>query len=754
MNPEKIHQFKEFYATSLNPAQQQAVREKDGAILIIAGAGSGKTRVITSRIINLILNEQVFPSSIVALTFTNKAALEMRERVVHFLGGTIDVPFIGTFHGYCLQLLKKYNSLLRKPFIAILDEDDQKKILTTLIQRHGLQKQISVKQLSYAISQLKNQQNNQPDDSHPVNYRENKFFQELYAAYEQEKTLSKCFDFDDLLVEVLHLFKTSSYFKSEFQRIVRHVVVDEYQDTNGVQHELLKQMSRNDKKELVIDSICVVGDEDQSIYSWRGATVANMTNFQDDFPTTKIITIDQNYRSVQPILETANHVIQHNTARHPKNLWSNKIGKNRIQGLACLSEYQEGEAIAQFIKAAQRTKKLRDIAILYRAHYQSRAIEEALLRQSLPYVIIGGIEFYERKEIKDVIAYLRLIVNPYDRPSFFRVINSPARGLGEKFEELFSEHWQQQPLMTFMQVGEYVLAHGGLPKAKREALSSFLNIFTNADASERASIAIQRVIQATSYFAHLKNEYDEKEAEERTDNVKELMHAVAYLEAQKPTTLDTFLEDIALMHDKISKKKNADAITLMTLHAAKGLEFDTIIITGLEEGILPNGRSLNILEHVEEERRLFYVGITRAREHLLITHARHRYAFGNMTDQFRSRFLDEIPESYLPMHTCSFWKIPQFNEFFCQWLYGAEQKKNAVYIPGKSAQPSHPAQTEAQPTRAGATRTWRLHQPVQHEKFGIGTVEEIEDHGDGTMYIRAKFKSGSKKISANFLKPL
>ena len=426
---------------------------------------------------------------------------------------------------------------------------------------------------------------------------------------------------------------------------------------------------------------------------------------------------------------------------------------NRIQGLACLSEYQEGEAIAQYIKVAHRTKKLRDIAILYRAHYQSRAIEEALIRQSIPYVIIGGTEFYERKEIKDILAYLRLIVNPYDRPSFFRVINAPTRGLGEKFEELFYNQWQEQPLMTFMQVGEYLLKNGGLPKARREALTSFLNVFSNTDASERPSIAIQRVIQATLYYAYIKAEHEEKEAEERIENVKELLHAVTYLEAQKPITLDSFLEDIALMHEKISNKKSADAITLMTLHAAKGLEFDTVIITGLEEGILPNGRSLNLLEHVEEERRLFYVGITRAQEHLLITHARHRYAFGQMTDQARSRFLDEIPQSYLPMHSCSFWKTIQFTEFFNLWLYGNEQKKNVVYVPSKIEKLSSGTKESTKSTTANHG-AWRKNQPVHHKKFGIGTIETIEDQGDGNLYIQAKFKTGTKKISANFLEPI
>jgi DNA helicase-2/ATP-dependent DNA helicase PcrA len=755
MNSEKVRQFKEFCSQSLNPAQKQAVQEKDGAILIIAGAGSGKTRVITSRIINLILQEHVQPSSIVALTFTNKAANEMRERVINFLGTTHDVPFVGTFHSYCLRLIKKYSALLRKPFVAILDADDQHKILSGLIARQGLGKHISVKQLSYAISQLKNQGTGTVDESSPVNYTENRYFQDLYKAYEHEKTLSKCFDFDDLLVEVLHLFKTSSYFKDEFQRAIRHVVVDEYQDTNGIQHELLKQMACDAKKKFVIDSICVVGDEDQSIYSWRGATVANMTHFQDDFPGTKIITIDQNYRSVQPILQAANFVIQHNVARHPKNLWSDKVASNRIQGLACLSEYQEGEAIAQCIKVAQRKKKLRSMAILYRAHYQSRAIEEALIRHSVPYTIVGGIEFYERKEIKDMFAYLRLMVNPFDRPSFFRVVNCPARGLGEKFEELFYQTWNEQPLMTFIEVGELLIEQGSLPKAKRDALKNFLQVFEDADPTQKPSVAITHVVQEINYFQYLKHDGEEQEAQERIDNVKELLHAVTYVEDQKETTIASFLEDIALMHEKASKKHDADSVTLMTMHAAKGLEFDTVMIAGLEEGVLPNGRSLNLLEHVEEERRLFYVGITRAQEHLLITHARYRYTYGQMTDQQRSRFMEEIPSSHMPLHDCSFWKNQQFETFFNQWLYaGAGQQAAAgIYVPTRTGTTA----TNLQPTKEAKTTQkcgWKKNQPVQHVKFGIGTVQQIEDNGDGTVYITAQFKIGSKKIASSFLTPL
>lgn len=425
--------------------------------MVVAGAGSGKTRVITARITHLITNHGINPSAIVALTFTNKAAQEMKERIQHFLGHeTKELPFIGTFHSYCLLLIKKNQHLLDSPFFSVMDEDDRTKLISSILKRNNLQKQITPKSLGYQISHIKN---HIIDPDTPAFYRDNRMIVDVYHTYEKEKKLSKCFDFDDLLLEGLRLFEKNNThnkyintsFKQEFHETVKHILVDEYQDTNIVQHTLLKQMTKDGDK-IVADSICVVGDEDQSIYSWRGATVANIMNFKKDFPNTTVITIEQNYRSVQPILSIANQVITHNMERNPKKLWSKKTGNNRVRALSCLSEYQEAQAIAQLLKIIMQQKKQTSVAILYRTHFQSRAIEETLIKQNIPYKIIGGINFYERKEIKDILAYLRLVVNPFDRTSLFRIINTPTRGLGPAVEELIHGHWKDQPFLSFKNI--------------------------------------------------------------------------------------------------------------------------------------------------------------------------------------------------------------------------------------------------------------------------------------------------------------
>src|SRR5579871_1147031 len=635
--------FNEFLTSNLNQEQLKAVKQPQGSLLVIAGAGSGKTRVITARIAHLILNEQVDPTSIIALTFTNKAATEMAERIEHFLGPDIPKPFIGTFHGYCLRLLKGNLKLLNIPSFSILDADDQHKIINGIITRNGLNKKTTAQQLLYYISQLKNQLIAPDQAASTVAHIT--WIKQVYTAYEAEKKASNCFDFDDLMIETLTLFKKHITFKQALHDQIRHILVDEYQDTNIVQHELLKQMATK-QGSCIVDSLCAVGDEDQSIYSWRGATVANMLNFKKDFAPTTLIKLEQNYRSAQPILEAANKVITHNKYRNPKTLWSGREAHDRIRSIICLSDYQESDAIAHFIHLASARQKRSSIAILYRTHSQSRSLEEGLLKSSIPYKIIGGIQFYERKEIKDLLAYLRLIANPFDRPAFFRVINCPSRSLGEKFETLFQERWQREPYATFNDVAHMLITDGSITGIKKTALTQFLHLFSGLTHTSAVSTALQTIITATDYQQYLNKTYDTQEAEERWDNVQELMNAVHH--QTTANTVELFLHDVALMQEK--KKADdaeSDPVLLMTLHAAKGLEFNTIIIAGLEEGLLPSSRSLSDTNALEEERRLLYVGITRAQERLLITRTRYRYLYGKMTDQLPSRFLAELPNTVI-----------------------------------------------------------------------------------------------------------
>lgn len=734
----KASPFDTFLEKNLNAAQKKAVTNKKGPLLVIAGAGSGKTRVITARIAHLILNENVAPTSIVALTFTNKAAKEMRERVAHFLGSHKDLPFVGTFHSYCLSLLKQNPKLVRTPFLSILDEDDQQRILKGIIERNHLGKKITAKQAGYQISQIKNQLAG-PDD---LAYN-NPLMDQIFKAYEDEKRASKCLDFDDLLIEAVYLFKKHKDFKKGFHTSIRHILVDEYQDTNVVQHELLKQMANEAKNTLAVDSLCVVGDEDQSIYSWRGATVTNIINFHNDFPDTQLIKIEQNYRSVQPILEVANHVIAHNKNRNPKNLWSERIGSQCLYSITCLSDTQEAEAIAHLIKVTVKHAPASSIAILYRAHYQSRSLEEALVHYAIPYKIVGGVQFYERKEIKDMLAYLRLVINPFDRPSFFRVINIPARGLGSAFEELFYARWHAEPFLTFTQVAGKLIEDGTVSGTKKTALKQFVGLFAGLTAQDAPSKLLDHFLQATSYNDSLTKAYDPEEARDRNENIKELANAISYGEQQGTTpTLTAFLEEVALMQEKNSKDETQNPILLMTLHAAKGLEFDTVIITGLEEGLLPTSRSLVDQNALEEERRLFYVGITRAKERLLLTHCRYRYTFGQMNDQRGSRFLDNVPAHLVPHQDCSYWQQSQFSSFFHAWL-GTQGAQSTIHTFGPARQAPLASSTKQLP--------FKQHQPVKHARFGVGIVQAVEQKNNDSITVTVKFKTGTKKIAAHFL---
>ncbi len=772
------HTFNTFVTNELNAAQQKAVLQGNGPTLVIAGAGSGKTRVITARITNLILNHHVSPSAIVALTFTNKAANEMKSRIASFLDDQHILPFVGTFHSYCVRLLKQNSRHFDIPTFTILDGDDQMKIITGILQRLNAPKHVTPRNVLYQISHIKNQL----IDAVPISSLFNHpLVEQIYYAYEKEKTASKCFDFDDLMLKVLQLFKKDSTFKNLHQNRVRHLLVDEYQDTNKVQHELLKQMTLQQttleqatvpERLFSIDSLCAVGDEDQSIYSWRGATIENMIHFKNDFNDTQIIKIEQNYRSVQPILELANRVIEQNKKRNSKKLWSNKNGVDRIRAITCMSEYQEGEAIAYCLKAAAKKQKRSNMAVLYRTHAQSRAIEEALIKNSIPYQIIGGMQFYERKEIKDLLAYFRLIINPFDRPSFFRVINTPSRGLGLKTEELLYDYWQNEPFLDFKDICQ--AQQNQVPASKQKTLQSFVAVFDNLDATTTPSKAITTIITKTEYMQYLRNTYDPQEAEERIENVQELVEAIRYFEENMISSIESLLHEIALMQEKVTKQdKQHDKVLLMSLHAAKGLEFDLVILAGLEEGIIPSSRSLNHADTVEEERRLFYVGITRAKEHLLLTHAKYRYTYGKMVDQIPSQFLQEIPKNLITRQDVSSGNNIQFISFFADWFgnMNGDSQTSQVFTFSKPTSRLTPTQITASTTSSSSHHYMpdklpfsdeerdiqkekimvaKKNQPVKHETYGLGIVEKSEKKADKT-YVTVKFKAGTKKIISDFL---
>lgn len=748
--------FDRFFQTQLNPEQQQVVAPHTGVMLVCAGAGSGKTRVITSRMVSLMVTHHVRPHAILALTFTNKAAKEMKERIARFLDNAEPLPYVGTFHSYCLRLLKTHAHLLKTPTFSLLDESDQEKIVRTIIQQKGLSKKVTTRQVLSAISRGKNEATNKTERE--ALWGQDLLLKELCLLYEQHKEAAHCLDFDDLLLETLGLFQKNPTFKNIFQEYVKHILVDEYQDTNKVQHALLKEMACDQSGAFTLDSLCVVGDEDQSIYSWRGATVTNIINFGKDFPQAVAITIPRNYRSVQPILHTANEVIKHNTFRNPKQLYSDKEAHDRIRILTCASGYQEGEAVAQLLRISQTHTSLNAHAVLYRSHFQSRSLEEALVRYSIPYKIMGGIQFYDRLEIKDMLAYLRLIMNPFDRIAFSRIFNTPSRGLGEKFEDLFYATWDFMPFSSFSEIGQHLIDTKQLTKSKTDSLIQFLGVFNGLTLEMKPSTLVHAFIERTGYYTYLKDSFEKDEYEAKKDNIKELINGILFFEERNEPTLEAFLSEVSLLQEQMNAaEESLDCVKLMTFHAAKGLEFDTVILTGVEEGVLPSSRSMFNPESLEEERRLMYVGITRARERLLLMHAKYRYTYGQITDQAASRFLTEVPEEYALKTDCSFWKEYEFKEYFNEWLTqeGSPKAKNEPRSTTNSNKNSF--NEEFQPAFSDPdeeqSQLWRTGQQVVHKSFGQGTIEKVEEKSS-RIYLTIRFKSGVKKLDAPFVTPI
>lgn len=765
----------------LNDQQRAAVEPASGVLLVRAGAGSGKTRVITTRIAHLIAHHNVSPLSIIALTFTNKAATEMKERVAKLLAGKHEVPYVGTFHAYCLRLLKKNRYLLPIQDFTILDDGDQEKLVQKIMADAGLNKQLSTGRVRSAISHAKNNAINGKvnllDIDHPT-------IRELFTAYEAEKKRSHSYDFDDLLTETIALLNKHEEFRTGHQRIIRHLLVDEYQDTNRVQHALLRALACNQDGAYALDSLCVVGDEDQSIYSWRGATVGNILDFAKDFPGTKPITIEQNYRSVQPILEAANQIISNNLARTPKQLWSTREGRNRIKIIKASSDRHEADLIARAVTAARQLKRDETCAVLYRSHYQSRTIEEALLASSIPYSIIGGLEFYGRQEIKDLVAYLKLVVNPYDRVSFMRVFNTPARGLGDRFEELFFDHWDHEPLLTFDGMARKMIDEGHISGTKLKNFEAFLQIFAKMAPDSVPAEALRTIIQETQYRAYLHHAFDREIALDKEANITELINAVVEMYERGITTVSMLLDEVALIQGKSEKNSpEKNQLLLMTLHAAKGLEFDFVIIPGLEEGIFPSGRSSIDITTLEEERRLLYVGITRARERVVLLNAARRYTFGQISFQYPSRFIDELPTGSIPREDATTWSSYQGTNFFNQWLSERTLSEPSIAEPSpakttKKAKATctwdddpfairKPASVRSTPAKKTSTQskapdpiplrgtkkcTWEPNQKVVHAIFGAGTVVAVDIKETGITYLTIRFSSGEKKISASFVK--
>ncbi|MCC6591475.1 MAG: UvrD-helicase domain-containing protein [Bryobacterales bacterium] len=637
------------FISGLNPQQQEAVAHVDGPLLILAGAGSGKTRVVTHRISHLISNHGVAPESILAVTFTNKAASEMRDRVAKLLKGAVAPgrgPNLFTFHSFCVRLLRRDGSPLadlRPGFtrqFLIYDDDDQLTLLKSLYKRYEIDdKVIPPRQLLSLISAAKNRREGPEELLKNAKDEKSKYAAKLYEHYNDALVRANAFDFDDLLLETVRLLKHHAPTRDMWQRRVDYLMIDEYQDTNRSQYELVRLLTG------AKHNVCAVGDEDQSIYSWRGADIRNILDFERDFPNAVTIRLEQNYRSTKNILEAASAVISNNKERKGKWLWTESAAGNRINIYEAADAEQEALYIADNIERVIRQDANTRVAVLYRTNSQSRQIEEALRRYRRAYKVIGGLSFYQRAEIKDVLAYLKLLLVPTDMVSLTRIINVPARGIGKTTVDHIQDYANQQRISTWDAIGE-MLANHLLPNRAEVAVAAFRRLieeFRGKINETPLHVLIDQIVERTGYRQMLKDDRTPG-AEARIENLNELLNAAAEA-AERGEGLDAFLDHAALVADADQVDERAQ-VSLLTVHNAKGLEFPVVFLAGMEEKLFPHSRSLDSISMMEEERRLCYVGMTRAEQRLFVTYAlaRRRYGGGPLEPSLPSRFVDEIPE--------------------------------------------------------------------------------------------------------------
>lgn len=626
----------------LNPAQCEAVQMLSGPLLILAGAGSGKTKTLTNRIAYLIAEGAINPEEILAVTFTNKAAREMRQRLSVLLGknglGYNFMPWMGTFHGICVKLLRiDGNSIGIQHNFVIYDEDDRQGLIKQAIKQLGLSDgNIKAKSVSSLISSAKNMMVDPTEYEATAHLPYQKNIAKIYKKYEELRKSAGALDFDDLLIETVRLFREKADICKKWRNNFKHILVDEYQDTNSAQYAIIKSLVNNQK------NICVVGDDWQSIYSWRGADFTNILNFERDFPGAKVIKLEQNYRSTGNILDAASNVIAKNIQRTEKKLWTAAGPGLPVQVHELPNEAEEANLVAERIGShvSMKARKFADFAVLYRTNAQSYAFERAFLRFHIPYQIVGGVRFYDRKEIKDIISYLRLVYQPQDRMSFCRIVNVPTRGIGDKSLENFLI-WQSESGMDIISALSNTDQIGSLtPRAKKSLaiLGDRLRIVQSMVETASPADLIEKILSLTSYREYLAD--GTPQAEERDANIGSLLS-----DAQNFMSLPEFLEEVALM-SSTDKDTDGQKVTLMTLHSAKGLEFPVVFIVGLEEGILPHARVFESGQaELEEERRLAYVGMTRAREELHLSYAQSRMQFGQIGYNQVSRFIADMGES-------------------------------------------------------------------------------------------------------------
>jgi len=687
------------YLAGLNPAQREAVETTEGPVLVLAGAGTGKTRVLTTRFAHVLLTKRAFPNQILTVTFTNKAAREMRERLAKLLGQPVEGLWLGTFHALCARMLRRFAERvgLTSTF-SILDTDDQMRLLKQVMEAARVDiKRWPANALMAQIQRWKDKGflPGEIPASESSDFANGKA-EALYKAYQDRLRALNATDFGDLLLLTVHLLKTDAEVLSTYHRMFRYILVDEYQDTNLVQYYWLRLLAQGHK------NICCVGDDDQSIYSWRGAEIENILKFERDFPGAKVIRLEANYRSTAPILAAASHLIAHNEGRLGKTLHAGRHDADGepVEVVAVWDSEEEARMIASRVESLRRTgHKLAETAILVRAGFQTRAFEERLMVLGIPYRIVGGLRFYERAEIRDAIAYLRMLVQPSDDLAFERIVNLPKRGVGESAMRLMHEAARAANIPLYAAT-EKLVAEGGFKGKLRDTLRGLLGGFENWRehlAARGPVVALETLLDESGYLAMWKADKS-PDAPGRLENLKELVRALADF-----ATLPQFLEHVSLVTET-EDQAGDDKLSMMTLHGAKGLEFDTVFLPGWEEGLFPNQRALDEggNKSLEEERRLAYVGITRARHRAIISHAARRKSYAGWQDAIPSRFIDELPEDML-RHSGSAQTQP------------SRQPHISAGFPVLAKRPA------AAPSKipVGAR--------VFHQKFGYGRVTAVED---------------------------
>lgn len=716
----------------LNKEQQQAVQHTEGPLLILAGAGSGKTKVLTVRIAHL-LAQGVNPYEILAITFTNKAAKEMKSRVEGLVGDVANRIWLSTFHSFCAKFLRfEIDSFLGyNSNFTIYDTSDSQAVIKAALKALNLDdKYYPVGAMIAAISDAKNKLLFASDFRKQARDFYQQKVADVYEYYERELRKNNALDFDDLLLVAVKLLQSNATVLDKYSHRFRYVMIDEYQDTNHAQYLLAKLLASHWK------NIAVVGDADQSIYAWRGADIQNILDFEKDYPNCTSIKLEQNYRSTKIILDAANAVIDNNEGRPEKNLWTDKIEGAKIQHFTAQSEHEEAAFIGDTIAKKHDIHDVPygDMAILYRTNAQSRVLEEALIKRALPYTMVGGTKFYDRKEIKDVLAYLRVLYNPFDDLSLLRIINVPKRSIGATTVAKLQDYAREKGTSLFMTLTQLHLIDSIKGKTKEKLEEFGILIFTLVSEMEDKTVLdiLESILDRTGYLAQLEESTDPQD-QARAENIGELLSVAKDFQDTNPSgTVEDFLEQVALVNDVDSFEQEEAKVTLMTLHAAKGLEFPIVFLCGLEEGLFPHSRTLMNPEEIEEERRLAYVGITRAEKELYISNATTRTVFGRTSSYLPSRFIDEIPEE----------------------LVDGLRAKRKVPDDIKRHVPQHMSVTSRPVTkpivRNEVIADWKVGDTAIHSKWGNGKVINVTGEGAG-MKLTIEFPTqGVRVVMAKF----